>query len=248
VFLLEKSGNSDTLLVWLHGGPYRQAALGYHPYTSYGGYDWILETARQSDVGVLKLDYPGSAGFGRVFAESISGHVGVKDATDAAAAISDFAKRNSYKNVYLMGNSYGGYLALKLLVNKPTVYKGAMSIAGVADWTTMLTALDTSIFNLQFGGTAGNDNFDEYARASIYNHVNKLSGQKIVLVHGDKDSTIPIKQSAGLATFLEQNGKPAKLITLSGENHVFKKPESFETVCNATLEFVGKTGGAPCKP
>ena len=151
----------------------------------------MLETAREADVGVLKLDYPGSAGFGRVFAESITGKVGVKDATDARAAILDFATRNGYQNIYLVGNSYGGYLAMKLLVDNPGDYKGAMSIAGVADWTTMLTALDNSIFNVQFGGTAQDDNFDEYAKASIYNNVAKLSGQKIVLVHGTEDKTIP---------------------------------------------------------
>ncbi len=241
VFLLEKSGQSDTLLVFLHGGPYRQTSVGYHPYLSYGGYDWMLETARRSDVGVLKLDYPGSSGFGRKFAESITGKVGVKDALDARVAITDFAKRNGYKNVYLVGNSYGGYLAMKLLVDTPSSFKGAMSIAGVMDWTTMLTALDTSIFNVQFGGTAGEQNFDKYAAASIYNNVSRLNGQSVVLVHGDKDLTIPYRQSANFATFLGQNGVSHTFITLNDEGHIFKKPDSFESVCTALLNMMKKS-------
>lgn len=248
VFLLEPSKNSDTLLVWLHGGPYRQASIGYHPYMSYGGYDWTLEKARDADVGVLKLDYPGSFGYGRAFGEALIRKAGVKDVADAHAAIADFAKRNQYSKVYLMGNSYGGYLALRLLVEKPDYYKGAFSINGVADWTTMLTQLDTSIFNVLFKGTVGdaNDNYDLYERASIYNRVEKLKGNRIVLMHGEKDLTIPVRQSEGLATFLTQNNKPVEFIKLSGEDHVFKKPESFITLCETTLAFVGKTRGSLC--
>ena len=148
-----------------------------------------------------------------------------------------------------MGNSYGGYLALKLLVDKPSAYAGAFSINGVADWTTMLTALDTSIFNVLFGGTVGDTNANHalYANASIYNNVSDLSNDKVILMHSDKDMTIPFRQSNGLATFMTQNNKPVELITMNGEDHVFKKPESFKTLCETTLKFVGKSGAVSCE-
>lgn len=248
VFLLEPSGKSNTLLVWLHGGPYRQTSLFYHPYMSYGGYDWMLEKVRDADVGVLKLDYPGSYGYGRTLAESLIGKVGVKDVTDSHSAITDFAKRNGYTNVYLMGNSYGGYLAPKLLVDKPKSYKGAFAINGVMDWTTMLTALDTSIFNVLFKGTVGaeNDNYDEYAKASIYNNISNLSGQKMILMHGEKDMTIGKRQSEGLATYMSSVNKPVELIIMPGEDHVYKKPASFVLLCEKALAFVGRAGKADC--
>lgn len=248
VFLLEPSKKSDTLLVWLHGGPYRQTSLFYHPYMSYGGYDWVLEKVRAADVGVLKLDYPGSYGYGRAFAESLIGKVGVKDVTDSHAVIVDFAKRNGYKNVYLMGNSYGGYLAPKLLVDKPKSYKGAFAINGVMDWTTMLTALDTSIFNVLFRGTvsAENDNYGEYAKASIYNNISALSGQKMILMHGEKDMTIGKRQSEGLATYMQSVSEPVELIIMTGEDHVYKKPQSFVLLCEKALQFVNRSGKSDC--
>jgi dipeptidyl aminopeptidase/acylaminoacyl peptidase len=246
VFLLESSKNSDTLLVWLHGGPFRQTSLGYHPYLSYEGYDWALEVARRSNVGVLKIDYPGSMGYGRPFAESIRKQVGVKDAKDTAEAIIDFAKRNRYTKVYLMGNSYGGYLALKLLVDNPKTFKGAFSVGGVADWTTMLNHLDNSIFNVQFGGPPQESNYDLYAKASIYNGVGNLTDQKIILMYGDSDMTISPNQSKGLSTYLNSIGKTHSAIGLPGEDHVFKKPESFEILCLTTLSFVGRTDTGQC--
>jgi dipeptidyl aminopeptidase/acylaminoacyl peptidase len=249
VFLLEANKNSDTLLVWLHGGPYRQASTLYHPYQSYGGYDWVLENARRANVGVLKLDYPRSAGFGRTFAESLTGKVGVVDVQKSSEAIADFAKRNGYKNVYLMGNSYGGYLALRLLVEEPKLYKGAFSINGVTDWLTMLTALDSSIFNVQFGGTVSDENANHtlYANASIYNRASNLAGQKVVLMHGENDTTIPSRQSSGFATFLSSIGKSHLYIPLPEENHVFKKQESFTLLCHTALAFVEKDSASSCR-
>lgn len=247
VFLLESSGWSDTLLVWLHGGPYRQAADGFHPYFSYGGYDWVLENLRDSDVGILKLDYPGSAGFGRAYAESITKKIGIEDATKSAAAIKDFAERNSYTKVYLMGNSYGGYLALKLLVDNPSAYRGAFSINGVADWLTLLTRLNTSIFNVQFGGTVEDDNRKNYQEASIYNYAGNVGDQKIILMHGDADSTIPVSQSEGLAAYLMQNGKNVQFIKLEGEDHVYAESESYETLCKTAFAMVGRPNTTACE-
>jgi dipeptidyl aminopeptidase/acylaminoacyl peptidase len=119
---------------------------------------------------------------------------------------------------------------------------------GVMDWTTMLTALDTSIFNVLFKGTVGaeNDNYDEYAKASIYNNISNLSGQKMILMHGEKDVTIGKRQSEGLATYMNSVNKPVELIIMPGEDHVYKKPASFVLLCEKALAFVGRAGKADC--
>ena len=94
---------TKTLLVWLHGGPFRQTSLGYHPYQSYGGYDALLDQVVNEGTAVLKLDYPGSFGYGRTFAESIKENVGKKDVADTTAAITAFAKK--YPRSNHVGNS-----------------------------------------------------------------------------------------------------------------------------------------------
>ncbi len=43
-----------TLLIWLHGGPYRQTSYGYHPFHSYGIYDSILELLRKDNTNIPK--------------------------------------------------------------------------------------------------------------------------------------------------------------------------------------------------
>lgn len=246
VYYIEPSKLSNTLIVWLHGGPYRQIASAYNPYWGYGSYDAVLEAVRKTDVGILKIDYPGSAGHGRVFAESITENVGVLDSKKTTAAVRDFAKRNGYTNVFLVGNSYGGYLALKMLVDTPTLFKGSVAIGGVTDWTTLLTKLNDSIFNVQFSGLADEKNYKLHAAASIYNKASALTTQSVVLIHGDKDTTIPVSQAKDFSTYLTSLQKPHQLILMPGEDHVFRKKASFEALCSTLVSVVGKTSTSAC--
>ncbi len=237
---------SKTLLVWLHGGPFRQAANGYHPYMSYAGYDWMLDEARAGGVSVLKLDYPGSFGYGREFAEKITGSVGSIDVKDSVAAIKQFATARGFKNIYLIGNSYGGYLSLKTIVDQPTLFAGAFSINGVTDWGLLNERLETSIFNVQFKGLPGDSNKSLYSTASIFNNIGKIGQQKIILVHGEADTTIPVEQSQILNEELATKGKNVEFITYADENHVFEKQETFESLCSTVLRFVGASAVSRC--
>ena len=41
------------LVIWLHGGPYRQTSLGYHEYASYAVYDLILNQLAENNVAMV---------------------------------------------------------------------------------------------------------------------------------------------------------------------------------------------------
>ena len=243
---MKPTSSTKTLLVWFHGGPFRQTSLGYHPYQSYGGYDAILSQLVNEGVAVLKLDYPGSFGYGRLFAESIKENVGKKDVVDTTKAITTFAKKYGYTDIYVAGNSYGGYLSLKLAVAEPTLVDGAFSINGVTDWESLLTNLESSIFNVHFGGTPNANNAPLFAQANIANDIYKLSTQRIVLAHGDKDMTVPYAQSRDFYSILTATQKNAELLTFEGEDHVYTKQDSFIRLCNAMRTFVGIYNKSMC--
>lgn len=243
----ESASPSQTLLVWLHGGPYRQASEAYHPYFSYAGYDWVLENLTEQGVGVLKLDYPGSAGHGRALAESITGQVGSGDVAQSLAAIRSFAATHGYTEVYLAGNSYGGYLALRLLAEHPDDFEGAFSINGVTDWDVLTRNLVTSIFNVQFGGLRGPANDQLYQDASIIDRVENLEGERIVIAHGTNDRTIPFSQATLLIEALEGADIDAELITFENEDHVYRNQETFEQLCQTVMDFVEAEAGSTCE-
>ncbi len=232
------ANKSYPVLIWLHGGPLRQTSLGYHPYHSYGIYDSILKLLQKNNVIVLKLDYRGSFGVGRLYSEKISGSVGQGDIADVLEAVS-YAKNNyNVKNVYLAGNSYGGYMSLKAIVDYPELFKGVLSINGVTDWESLLVSMRTSIFNTQFNGLPNNDNKKLYNQASIVNNINSLDKQRIEIIHGGSDRTIPFWQAVLLTGKLKDAEKNVTLTSYKGEGHVFKYKKNIGNICVRLFDLI----------
>ncbi len=237
---------SYPLLIWLHGGPYRQTSTGYHPYLSYGVYDALLEEAVKSGAAVLKLDYRGSFGYGRAFAESIKNEIGKGDVADVEAALLNIKGKLPIRDAYLIGNSYGGYLALRTIVQNPQQWSGAISINGVTDWQILLEQLGNSIFNVHFGGLLSDANSGLFEQAEILEKTKNLTNQKILLVHAQDDETIPAEQSAVIYSVLKESGKNAELIKYEGEGHVLRKQNILTDLCKKVIVFIGNDALGHC--
>lgn len=236
----ENYSDSNTLLIWLHGGPYRNTGFTHHGYQSYSGYDFMLENLRRSNVTVLKLDYAGSFGQGRPFAESIKLGVGKRDVADVKGATDAILKGKNFQNIYVAGNSFGGYTALRSLVAYPKTFDGAVSINGVTDWKILLARLGTSIFNTHFNGAPNTKNANLYANASITSRISRLTPEnKVLLIGGEADMTISPSQSRDLNQLLISEGKNSTLVTYPGEDHIFTKKESISDMCKRVITFAG---------
>lgn len=249
VLMKNQNTNSQTspLIVWLHGGPYRQTSFIRHPYLSYGVYDWMLEQAVQSGAIVLKLDYSGSYGYGRMFAERLKNKVGKIDVADTIRAIDILKKTEHFSNVYLAGNSYGGYMVLRDAVAYPKRFNGVISINGVTDWEALVRWYKTSIFNVLFNGLPTNKNKTQYIQASIISRISRLTNQHITVLQAEKDTTIPLKQAELLKQVFDEAGKTMQLITIPDEDHVFVKKQSMEIVCAALFDTIGLDKEGKCR-
>ncbi len=234
------------LIVWLHGGPYRQTSFIRHPYSSYGVYDWMLEEAVGAGAEVLKIDYAGSYGGSRAHTEAIRRGVGKNDMTDVANAISALKKGRSVGDIYLVGNSYGGYLALRSLAGYPELFAGALSINGVTDWAALNTYLQNSIFNTLFGGVPGGHNASLYEKASIISRLKRVTAKKIFIIQAEKDTTVPPIQATFLQEKMKANKVPGTFIIIPGENHVFAKNQSMDTICQTLFTMVGLDADNKC--
>lgn len=228
------------LIIWLHGGPYRQIAPAntYHAYQSYAVYDWMLDQMAAGGAIVAKVDYVGSYGYGRQFADSIVGQVGKKDVKDVLAITEELKSLYKPSAIYLIGNSYGGYLALRTLAEKPTNYKGVASINGVTDWTQLLEHYQNSIFNTYFEGLRADDNDPLFQQANITTKLDRVTNQKILLVQNSADTTIPPDQANWLAEILAMRHKTYDYVTYAGEDHVFAQSKNLVNLCQKISELV----------
>lgn len=229
-------GRNPDLFIWLHGGPRRQASFGYHSYLSYAVYDEFLERLVEGGAYVLKLDYAGSFGHGNELMDALMHSLGVADVEDVIDASKEISDLYDLRRVYLIGNSYGGYLGPRALVERPEMFEAVVAINGVFDWFTLLERIPSSPFSVYFQGSADledlENNFDLYRKASILRKASNLGDQKVVLVYGESDSTVPTWQTREFFYIMEALGKNIEVLELRGEGHVITERESLDIMCD----------------
>lgn len=232
----EGATSTDKAIIWLHGGPYRQAAVHRHPWGSYATYDWMLDEMAGAGVSVLKLEYPGSFGQGRKYAQSLVGNVGYLDVL-AVDEATKFLKEKGKDEVYVFGNSYGGYLALKSLAELPEKIKGAFAVAPVTDWRELIERIQLTPFVVHFGGMPNEFNESLYKQADLLKKLDNIKNPAWVF-HGSLDNQVPFSQSEFLLRNVSNN-KNLRYFSVTDQAHVINGVTQNEAICERLAEFVG---------
>lgn len=240
VLLAPENANRSTslpLIVWLHGGPMRQTSTSFHPFYGYAVYDDLLEKMA-TEAYVLKLDYTGSWGHGNDFREALVGNIGNLDVQDVFNSISEIKGEKSIDEVYLIGNSYGGYLALRALAEDSDEIDAVVSIAGVTDWESLISRIPSSPFSASFYGAPSIANAGLYAQASVASRLNNVDDQEMLIVYGSDDASVPTWQSTEFTATAQTLGKNINLIRYEGEGHTILKKNNLVDLCeNTTAVF-----------
>ncbi len=232
-----KQGTSvKKAVIWLHGGPYRQTSPYKHSYGSYATFDWMLNELVDSGVTVLKLDYPGSMGQGTLYTNSIVGKVGDVDVKNVSLAV-DYVKSLGIKDVYLFGNSYGGYLSIKSLVSIGTKLSGAVAVAPVTDWKKLIDDVSPTPFEVHFGGVYSPKNKKLFDKSSIVQNLSKLQ-KPLYVFHGDLDKQVPFSQSEYLYKEALKAGKDVKYFAVKNQAHVINGISQNEAICAKLAEML----------
>lgn len=235
--LLSPPKNSNLkALIWLHGGPYRQTSLTRHSYGSYATYDWMLDEMVSSGVTVLKLDYPGSMGYGLPYTTSLVGNIGKVDVQNVSKAI-DFLKQKGIKEVYLFGNSYGGYLAVKSLVELNSKLSGATAVAPVTDWEKLINYSHPTPFEVHFGGVLNMKNKKLYDKSSIVENLQKLT-KPLTLFHGELDKQVPFRESEYLFRQAKSLNKDVKYYSVTNQGHIINGVAQNEAICSKVAQMM----------
>ncbi|HXK39627.1 MAG TPA: alpha/beta fold hydrolase, partial [Candidatus Paceibacterota bacterium] len=229
----DDNDDEKPLIVWLHGGPQRQTSVGYHPFLSYAVYDEMLERFVRAGARVAKLDYTGSTGYGARFQKGLTKKVGVADVDDVTEAIDDLTDEFETSDVFLVGNSYGGYLALKTLVEEPRLIDGVAAIAAVTDWDELIGTNRSSIFAPYFGGIPSTETDRYYDAAEIMDNLDEIPDRTpIVIAYGERDATVPTSQSRIFIAGAE-NDKNLSTVVFPDEEHIIRKRSSLDRLCDA---------------
>jgi acetyl esterase/lipase len=207
------------LVVVPHGGPWVR---------DYWGYDSEAQFRASRGYAVLKPNYRGSPGTDWMFPESdewdfLKMHYDVTDATKAVLATGLVDSRR----VAIMGGSFGGYLALAGVVNDPTLYRCAVTIAGVFDWEKLISdkkwdyehsASDPEFLRLMRKLGDPKKQPEKFDAISPVRHVDQIK-VPVFVNHGGYDPISDITQSTRLISELDKYHVPHESLIVSEETH-----------------------------
>lgn len=175
---------------------------------------------------VVQMDCRGSARRGVAFEGHLKHAVGTFEVEDqieglrylqspATSGGNDPRFNIDPARVAIFGWSYGGFLALMGLVQRPDVFKVAISGAPVCKWEWYDTAYTERCMGLPSKYRAA------YAKGSVLNKAAQFpdTPNRLLLVHGMIDHNVHFQHMAALVEALIQAGKPHQLHVYPTERH-----------------------------
>jgi pimeloyl-ACP methyl ester carboxylesterase len=197
--------------------------------------------------GVLRFDFRGSGDSAGEFEEmTIRSQV-----CDAAAAIKFLGrqKRINSKRLAVVGFSLGGAIAAQLVAREPSRIQSLVLLSPVAEGVGILDELATpeAVASLAqtgitdyFGNLIGVQFIRQFADMKPLRDVTKHRGP-VLLLHGDKDETVPVEHIAMYERALRSPKRVLKKIILSGADHTFTRHVWEQRVLNETVDWIGET-------
>lgn len=208
------------LIVMPHGGPEARDYESFDPWAQFFSSKGFI---------VFQPNFRGSFGYGKTFRESGFGQWGQKMRTDIEDGVDALIKTGQIdeSQIFIIGASYGGYAALNALTQEKSRYLCGVSMSGVSDLKSMLDYTNNhpveairkelNEFWVRRIGNPKTDMDNIIHNSPIYN-LDKLS-VPVLLIHGDKDSVVPISQSNKFYLDAKSKGKDVDLKILNEEGH-----------------------------
>ena len=229
-------------IVWVHGDGVNQNYDGWHVQRNYAVYYSFHQYLLQQGYVVLAPDYRGSIGYGSAWREGVYMDVGGNDFKDAAMS-ADYLKTLPYVDadrLGIWGLSYGGFFTLLAVTERPTAFRAAVNVAGVADYAMYYDDPYHGTWTASRIGTP-DQNPKVYAQASPVSHIDRLVRPLLVL-HGTADVNVPYLHSVRLidAALKAGKGPLVEFMTYPGEFHYFTREHVLRDAWTRVDAFFGK--------
>ncbi|MEA1986476.1 MAG: S9 family peptidase [Candidatus Marinimicrobia bacterium] len=198
------------LLLNIHGGPRCQY-----------GYNWFHEMHYFASNGyiVLYANPRGSQGFGKKFADAITGKWADPAYSDLMKCVKHVSKEKyvDKKNMFVTGGSYGGYMT-NWIVTQTNKFRGAVTQRSISN---LISFFGTSDFGWDL---ATEFKRPPWKQRRIYNKYSPIKYAKkiktpLMIIHSENDLRCPIEQAEQLFVRLKWDKKDVKFVRFPEEPH-----------------------------
>jgi len=216
-FLVKPLGMTATskhpLIVNIHGGPHGQNGPAFN-------FKDQIHAAR--GWAVLHVNYRGSTGYGRAFADAVFGDQNGNEAQDVLYGVSAALRRYLWldrERMGIEGVSYGGQLT-DWLITQTRMFRAAIPIAGISN---LISYNYMTYYNqyeqMEFGQLPHQDDLMNLMwERSALKHV-AAAATPTMIMHGENDPDVPIAEAEQYYIALKDVGVETIFVRYPREGH-----------------------------
>ena len=234
------------MVLLVHGGPWGRDQYGYRR-----DHQWLANRG----YAVLSVNYRGSTGFGKAFANAGDREHAAKMHDDLLDAV-EWAIREGIatrEKIAIMGHSYGGYASFVGAAFTPEVFCCAVAIVGITDLVTLMENIPPhwADFMEQLRRRFADVRTEE-GRAFLRSRSPLYKADQIrkpmLIGHGANDIRCTLAQSDAIVAAMKKLGLPVTYVVFPDEGHVFVRPEN-DLAFSAIVEaFLARWLGGRAEP
>jgi dipeptidyl aminopeptidase/acylaminoacyl peptidase len=221
------------VLVWIHGGPEAQALPSWRP---------DLQAICALGVAVLVPNVRGSTGYGRGYAALDDRGLRMDAVRDIASAHAWLAARPDVDaaRIAVMGQSYGGWMALMAASHHPGLWAAAVEFYGIARWKTFFER--TGPWRVGHRAAEYGDPVRDAALLEALSPLHRAEAIRcpLLVAQGMTDPRVPPQESEQIVAALRRRDVPVEYLTFPDEGHGFLKRDNRRTAFRAVVGFLAR--------
>uniref|UniRef100_A0AAU2UZ96 Prolyl oligopeptidase family serine peptidase n=1 Tax=Streptomyces sp. NBC_00003 TaxID=2903608 RepID=A0AAU2UZ96_9ACTN len=216
-------------VIWAHGGPTSNVSLVLDLETAYF-------TSR--GIGVVKVDYGGSTGYGRAYRNRLREQWGVVDVEDCAAVARALADEGTAdpRRLAIRGGSAGGWTTAASLAATDVYACGTIiyPVLDLAGWLDATHDFESRYLESLVGPYA--ELPGRYRERSPAQHADRITAP-FLLLQGLDDAICPPAQCEHFLEKMTGRGIPHAYLTFEGEGHGFRRADTMVRALEAEFSL-----------
>jgi len=220
-----------------HGGPYSRDAERF---------DYLAQFFATRGYLVLQMNFRGSAGYGKSFAEAGRNNwvVMQEDVEDGMRWLIRKGYADPDKSC-IAGWSYGGYAALMGAVRTPDLYQCAVAIAALSDIPEAISDAESYINGAARAKRTFGSLMDDRDLMRANNPVQQADQIRVpvFMAHGESDASVQFDQYEKMKRRLESAGVDGTYMSFEDEDHYISNQANRQAMLEGIEAFLLRVNG-----
>lgn len=224
--------NGHTIF-WPHGGPQAAERKSFRS---------MFQSFLNRGYTIFAPNFRGSTGYGSSFVKLVEQDWGEGPRLDCLAGIEWLFDQEitTKEKLFLVGGSYGGYMALLLHGRHAEYFKAVVDIFGPSDLFTFVKSVPSHWKPImqRWLGDPERDR-ERFVNDSPVTYLDGMT-KPMLVIQGAKDPRVVKEESDQIVAKLEDLGRDVEYLVLADEGHGFSKKENEIKVYTSMLDFLEK--------